>query len=125
MDIGSELRRARLARRLSLDDIAHTTKISPTVLRSLENNAFAKVPGGLFTRGYLRAYASNVGLDPEPIVAAYREEFDPPVVAVPEADTAGANSGHPDPHWTVEESDASSRHSEILQFAVILVVAFV
>jgi cytoskeleton protein RodZ len=125
MDIGSELRRARLARRLSLDDIAYITKISPTVLRSLENNAFDKVPGGLFTRGYLRAYATSVGLDPEPIVAAYRETFDPPAAAVPEADTRGANSGHGDPHWTVEESDASSRHSEILQFAVILVVAFV
>jgi cytoskeleton protein RodZ len=125
MDIGSELRRARLARRLSLDDIAHATKISPSVLRSLENNAFAKVPGGLFARGYLRAYATHVGLDPEPIVAAYRETFDPPAAAVPGADTAGANFGHGDPRWTVEESDANSRHSEILQFAVILVVAFV
>ena len=125
MDIGSELRRARLARRLSLDDIARTTKISQSVLRSLENNAFHDVPGGLFTRGYLRAYATSVGLNSEPIVAAYREEFDPPVAAVPEADSAGANSGHVDPHWTVEESDASSRHSEILQFAVILVVALV
>ncbi len=125
MDIGSELRRARLARRLSLDDITRTTKISPSVLRSLENNAFHNVPRGLFTRGYLRAYASYVGLDPEPIVAAYRETFDPPVATVREADSAGGNSGHADPHWTVEESDASSRHSEILQFAVILVVAFV
>ena len=51
--------------------------------------------------------------------------FDPPVAAVPEADSSVGNSRHSDPHWTVEESDASSRHSEILQFAVILVVAFV
>ena len=32
---------------------------------------------------------------------------------------------HADPHWTVEESDASSRHTEILQFGVILIVAVV
>src|SRR4051812_35142635 len=100
MDIGSELRRARLARRLSLDDIARTTKISPTVLRSLENNAFHDVPGGLFPRGSPRAYAPCVVLSPDPIVAAYREEFAPPVTAVREADGPGANSGHPDPHWT-------------------------
>jgi cytoskeleton protein RodZ len=125
MDIGSELRRARLARRLSLDDIARITKISPTVLRSLENNAFHDVPGGLFTRGYLRAYATAVGLNPEPVVAAYREQFDPSVAAVREADSPGADSGHGDPHWTVEESDASSRHSEILQFGLILFVAVV
>jgi cytoskeleton protein RodZ len=125
MDIGSELRRARLARRLSLDDIARTTKISQSVLRSLEKNAFQDIPGGLFTRGYLRAYASSVGLNPEPVVAAYREEFDQPLVSVPEADSPDGHSGHADPHWTVEESEASSRHSEILQFGVILVVAFV
>ena len=76
MDIGSELRRARLARRLSLDDIARTTRISPTVLRSLEKNAFRRRSRRrVHARLPADAYAANVGLDSEPIVAAYRAEL--------------------------------------------------
>ncbi len=61
MDIGNDLRSARQARRLSIDDIARETKVPPTLLRALEQNQFEALPGGLFTRGYLRAYARQVG----------------------------------------------------------------
>jgi cytoskeletal protein RodZ len=89
----------------------------------LEANAFDEVPGGLFTRGYLRAYAAQVGLDPEAIVDAYRAEFAPPVAV-----TAEPNAEPPEPalvRWDSEAQDTSSRHSEILQFSVVMIVALV
>lgn len=123
MDIGSELRRAREARKLSLDDIAAATKISHSVLRALEANAFDHVPGGLFTRGYLRSYAGQVGLDPEIIVDAYRAEFGPVVAATePTAEPAEIRDAM---RWDSEGQEARSRHSEILQFSVVMIVALV
>ena len=64
-DVGSRLRAAREARNMELRDIASTTKISIGALEALEQNDFDPLPGGIFTRAFVRAYASEVGLDPE------------------------------------------------------------
>lgn len=77
MGTGADLRSARIARNRSIDDISRVTKISPTVLSAIENEQFNRIPGGLFRRGYLRAYAREVGLDPEEVVQKYRDEFEP------------------------------------------------
>jgi len=82
MDVGGELRRARTARHLSLAEISNRTKISPALLQAIEDNRFDRVPGGLFTRGYLRAYAREVELDPEAIVEQYRAEYGAPLLTV-------------------------------------------
>jgi transcriptional regulator with XRE-family HTH domain len=76
LDIGGDLKRARMARHLSLADISKKTKISPSVLRAIETNHFEFVAGGLFARGFLRAFAREVELDPEPLVQSYRAEFE-------------------------------------------------
>ena len=78
MDIGGDLRRARTARHLSVAEISQRTKINGSLLRAIEDNRFDRVPPGLFTRGYLRAYAREVELDPETIVEWYRAEFEAP-----------------------------------------------
>ena len=82
MDVGGELRRARTARHLSLAEISNRTKISPALLHAIEDNRFDRVPGGLFTRGYLRAYAREVELDPEAIVEQYRAEYGAPLSTI-------------------------------------------
>jgi cytoskeleton protein RodZ len=83
MDVGGQLRQARTARKLSLGDVSVRTKINQSILRAIEENRFDRVPGGLFTRGYLRAFAHEVHLDPEAIVAKYRAEFEQPIVELP------------------------------------------
>ena len=83
MDVGGQLRQARTARKLSLGDVSVRTKINQSILRAIEENRFDRVPGGLFTRGYLRAFAHEVHLDPEAIVAKYRSEFEQPIVELP------------------------------------------
>ena len=64
-DVGSRLRAAREAQQLSLREIADTTKISVSVLEALEENDVARLPGGIYLRGFVRSYAAAVGLDPE------------------------------------------------------------
>jgi hypothetical protein len=68
---GDKLRRQRELRGLSLDAISTTTKISTRMLRALEDEHFDQLPGGVFNKGFVRAYARQVGLNEEEAVNDY------------------------------------------------------
>jgi cytoskeleton protein RodZ len=68
---GERLRREREMRGISLDEIATATKISARNLRALEDEKFSQLPGGIFNKGFVRAYAKFLGIDEEQIVAEY------------------------------------------------------
>ena len=74
-DFGTRLREARKRRGISLREIASTTKISSGALEALERNDVARLPGGIFTRGFVRSYAAEVGLDPEQTLREFLAEF--------------------------------------------------
>jgi len=74
MDVGQELARARERRALSLADLARRTKIPEAALRAIERNDATELPGGIYIRGFLRAYAREVGCEPEQIVARHRTQ---------------------------------------------------
>jgi cytoskeleton protein RodZ len=76
---GENLRREREMRGVSLEEISASTKINLRFLQALEAEDFAKIPGGIFTRSFLRAYADYLGLDTERILAEY-QLVAPPVV---------------------------------------------
>ena len=69
---GDELRRAREARGLTLDAVAATTRIVRRHLDALERSDLDALPPGPFGKGYLRTYATLLGIDPDPILTAYR-----------------------------------------------------
>ena len=62
---GDRLKKAAGAKSISLDDIALSTKIGTRMLRALEEEKFDQLPGGIFNKGFVRAYAPHVGLDEE------------------------------------------------------------
>ena len=64
-DVGARLRAAREAKQLSVREIADMTKIPVGALEALEENDVARLPGGIFSRGFVRSYAAAVGLDPK------------------------------------------------------------
>jgi len=74
-DLGSKLKRAREERGVSLAEIATATKISPAALEALERNDYSRLPGGIFSRSFVRAYATAVGLDPEAITNEFLVEL--------------------------------------------------
>src|SRR5207253_8599464 len=53
------------------DDISSTTKISTRMLRALEDEHFDELPGGVFNKGFVRAYARHIGLDEEQAITDY------------------------------------------------------
>jgi len=60
-------------RGISLDEIVATTKIGRRLLLALEEEQFDLLPGGIFNKAYVRAYAKCVGMDEDEAVAAYLE----------------------------------------------------
>ncbi|MHB8217313.1 MAG: helix-turn-helix domain-containing protein [Candidatus Sulfotelmatobacter sp.] len=68
---GEKLRKQRERRGLELDAISNSTKISTRMLRALEDEHFDQLPGGVFNKGFVRAYARQVGLDEEEAVTDY------------------------------------------------------
>ncbi len=100
-NFGIRLREAREARGVSLREIANATKISIGVLEALERNDFSKLPGGIFSRAFIRAYAHEVGLDPEETVRAF-------LASLP-ADSAAARLHAPPRLVDQDEAEFESR----------------
>ena len=75
-ELGSRLKQARLAKGVSLRQIEATTKISVGALEALEKNDYARLPGGIFARSFVRAYAVAVGLDPEETLHQFLTEYE-------------------------------------------------
>ena len=71
---GETLKRERELRQISLREIAEATKINLRYLDALEHDDFRHLPGGVFNKGFVRAYSQFIGIDPETMVTAYLEE---------------------------------------------------
>lgn len=74
-DFGARLREARERRGVNLRAIAEATKISVGALEALERNDISRLPGGIFSRSFVRAYAEQVGLEPEQTIADFITQF--------------------------------------------------
>lgn len=71
LPFGEDLRREREMREISIREISETTKISTRFLEAIEQGEFSSLPAPVFTRGFIREYASYLGLDAEEIVDRY------------------------------------------------------
>jgi cytoskeletal protein RodZ len=75
-ELGPRLKQARLAKGVSLRQIEASTKISVGALEALEKDDFARLPGGIFARSFVRAYAGAVGLNPDDTVHEFLTEYE-------------------------------------------------
>lgn len=74
-DFGTKLRTARERKGVSVRQIANQTKISVAALEALERNDISRLPGGIFSRAFVRSYAVEVGLDPEATIQEFIAQF--------------------------------------------------
>jgi cytoskeleton protein RodZ len=118
---GTRLKREREQRKITLDDISVSTKIGTRFLSALEEDRFDQLPGGVFNKGFVRAYARHLGLDEAQAIADFvaasgtglpesppEEASELAAMAVRVPQTAGSDSGIP---W-------------VIFAAVLLIVAF-
>jgi cytoskeletal protein RodZ len=111
--VGERLREARERQKVSLHAIAEKTNISVRFLDAIEKNQFDKLPGGIFTRGFIRSYAAQVGLDPDATVAQLLS--DEPTQRDDDIDEAPART----------QGDGPTAGTLLLAFVGFLVVALV
>jgi cytoskeleton protein RodZ len=65
---GRRLRSEREALGVSVREVADTLNLSITVVQALEDDDYKQLPGAVFIRGYVRAYARLLDLDPVPLL---------------------------------------------------------
>src|SRR3989338_9778929 len=69
--LGTHLKRERELRDISLNDVAEATKINPRYIEAIEADQFEVLPGKTFVIGFLKNYASYIGLDEDEVVTRY------------------------------------------------------
>lgn len=72
--IGATLREARNRRKIELAEVEATIKIRARYLQAMENEEWELLPGGVYTRSFIRTYATHLGLDGERLADEYRSE---------------------------------------------------
>lgn len=75
--VGVQLKRAREKLGLGVEDIARAQHLRPAIIQAIENSEHTRIDSELFLKGYVRAYASQVGLDPDGMVADLDRELEP------------------------------------------------
>jgi len=77
MNIGIELKNARESRKISLEAISKRTRIAVKYLEALEGNQYDIFPSHTYVKGFIRAYAKLVGLDPVQLTRQFNAEVQP------------------------------------------------
>jgi cytoskeletal protein RodZ len=92
MDVGAELKQARIARAWYIPEIAHKLQVPATAIRAVEHNDFGSAGGAVAAGEIVKAYALAVGLDPAPLLAAMTA--DAPYAGVGESRRTVRGPGH-------------------------------
>jgi cytoskeleton protein RodZ len=71
---GAELRAARERLGWALPDVAAMLRMRPSFLEALEAGQLAQLPGNVYALGFVRSYASSLGLDAEEVARRFRDE---------------------------------------------------
>ncbi len=77
IEIGNTLREARTRQGLTIHDAEEATKIRTRYLQALEQEDYEVIPGSTFVMGFMRTYASYLGLDADALVEEYISRYDP------------------------------------------------
>jgi len=102
---GAKLKQQREQRGITLEEISQNTKIGSRFLRALEEDRFDQLPGGIFNKGFIRAYARSVGADEEEAIAGYLEatgvslQKTEPAASVPELRAEAEPQGAAELPW--------------------------
>ena len=91
-------------------------------LEALERNDITRLPGGIFSRGFVRSYAAEIGVDPEQAVRDFLSQF-PNELAT--GGTGAGAAGDPDADVRLDPRAVMLLGTVVLGVAVILIWSFV
>jgi cytoskeleton protein RodZ len=116
--LGEELKRRREERGTTLTDISEATRIGTRFLKAIESDNFSILPGGIFTRSFIRAFAKQVGMNEDEAINLYQQQITGPVVEPPSSPTEQRPRTGPsiDPTRQVTTVEPRTRRSEPMAF---------
>jgi len=95
--LGEELRHKREQRSISLAEISEATRIGTRFLKAIETDNFSILPGGIFTRSFIRAYAKHVGMNEDEAIGLYLHQVAGPSAEQQETADATAQQAPAEP----------------------------
>jgi cytoskeleton protein RodZ len=108
---GEKLKQEREKRKITLEQISVSTKIGTRMLQALEEDKFNQLPGGIFNKGFVRAYARFVGMDEDQTVADYLQasgDAPPPRTEIVGRDDEGPQDDDNEQNISRIEADADT-----------------
>jgi cytoskeleton protein RodZ len=73
--LGQQLREAREARGVTINQIADATRLGSRFLEAIESDDYKILPGGVFNRAFVRKFARQVGMDEDQAVRLYDQQL--------------------------------------------------
>ena len=116
--IGEKLRLAREARGIALRDISEQTRISIRYLEAIETDDYRRLPGGIFNRSFIRAYAKFIGYDEHQAL----EDYARTLRERGETDDEGSKS-HQSLVYTEDGASGSRSSAKTLILAILILAA--
>ena len=112
--IGEQLRLAREGRGIALREISDQTRISVHYLEAIESNDYKRLPGGIFNRSFVKAYARYVGYDEKEAIEGYTRYMRDSGDSSEEVATT--------PHHSKVYTDAPATRSPVLTVVLAIVI---
>lgn len=91
LSFGSYLKKARLGKGMSVEDIMDYTRISKFVVQQIEADNLSKLPEPVFLKGFLRTYAKAVDVDPDDIIQRYNRALNKESLSAGGMEEGGGN----------------------------------
>lgn len=112
---GARMKRTREERGVSLRRIADRTKLSVGALEALERDDISRLPGGIFSRAFVRSYAAEIGLEPEQALRDFLAQFPDDRVSL----------GRPRAGHDTAEASAAERRGGTMAFVLTVAMAVI
>jgi cytoskeleton protein RodZ len=109
--LGEELKRRREERQITLSEISEATRIGIRFLKAIDSDNYSVLPGGIFTRSFIRAYAREIGMDDDEAISLYNQQITPPASEAGPATSGQQAVGH------VRASKSSSKKPPSIVYA--------
>lgn len=102
--VGRTLLQARVAARLTVDEVSTSTRVRVPIVHAIERDDFSRCGGDVYARGHVRTLARAVGLDPAELIERYNaQEGASPAALTPTGPVFEAERIRPEPrrpNWT-------------------------
>lgn len=113
-ELGALLKKARIERGITLEQLQDITKIRKRYLEAIEEGEYHVLPGSFYARAFIKSYAEAVGLNPDEIVRLYRDAIPETEQPPLQLETVRAKS----------KTKAFARTDNIARWAATLLVLF-